>query len=69
MSQENVEIVRRFIDVYNRRDFEGIIELMDRLSNSGPASWDSSPSIAHPKVSHIATSRCSTRPTITLRSS
>jgi ketosteroid isomerase-like protein len=29
MSQENVEIVRRFIDVYNRRDFEGIIGLID----------------------------------------
>jgi ketosteroid isomerase-like protein len=29
MSQENVEIVHRFIEAYNRRDFEGIIELMD----------------------------------------
>ena len=29
MSQENVEIVRRFLDVYNRRDFEGIIEVID----------------------------------------
>ena len=29
MSQENVEIVRRFVDVYNRRDFEGMIELID----------------------------------------
>lgn len=29
MSQENVEIARRFVEVYNRRDFEGIIELMD----------------------------------------
>ena len=29
MSQENVEIVQRFIEAYNRRDFEGIIELMD----------------------------------------
>jgi ketosteroid isomerase-like protein len=29
MSQENVEIVQRFVEAYNRRDFEGIIELMD----------------------------------------
>jgi ketosteroid isomerase-like protein len=29
MSQENVEVVRRFIEAYNRRDFEAIIELMD----------------------------------------
>jgi ketosteroid isomerase-like protein len=29
MSQENVEIARRFVEAYNRRDFEGIIELMD----------------------------------------
>jgi ketosteroid isomerase-like protein len=29
MSQENVEIVRRFMEAYNRRDFEGIIELID----------------------------------------
>src|SRR3954464_11467793 len=29
MSQENVEIVRRFIEAYNHRDFERIIELMD----------------------------------------
>ena len=29
MSQENVEVVRRFIETYNRRDFDGIIELLD----------------------------------------
>src|SRR4051794_13463481 len=29
MSQENVEIVRCFLEAYNRRDFDGIIELMD----------------------------------------
>jgi ketosteroid isomerase-like protein len=29
MSEENVDVVRRFIDVYNRRDFEGIIEVID----------------------------------------
>jgi ketosteroid isomerase-like protein len=29
MSQENVEIVRRFLDVYNRRDFEGMKEVID----------------------------------------
>jgi ketosteroid isomerase-like protein len=29
MSQENVEVVRRFLEVYNRRDFEGITELID----------------------------------------
>jgi len=29
MSRENVEIVRRFVEAYNGRDFEGIIELMD----------------------------------------
>jgi ketosteroid isomerase-like protein len=29
MSRENVEVIRRFIDVYNRRDFEGIIEVID----------------------------------------
>jgi ketosteroid isomerase-like protein len=29
MSQENVEIVRRFLEAYNRRDLEGMIELMD----------------------------------------
>jgi ketosteroid isomerase-like protein len=29
MSQENVEIVRRFLEVYNRRDFEGITEVID----------------------------------------
>ena len=29
MSQENVEIVRRWIDAYNRRDFEGIVEIID----------------------------------------
>ena len=29
MSQENVEIVRRFVEVYNRRDFEGMTELID----------------------------------------
>jgi ketosteroid isomerase-like protein len=29
MSQQNVEIVRRFIDAYNRRDLEGMIEVMD----------------------------------------
>jgi ketosteroid isomerase-like protein len=30
MSQENVEIVRRWLDAYNRRDFEGVIGLTDR---------------------------------------
>jgi ketosteroid isomerase-like protein len=29
MSQKNVEIVRRFLEAYNRRDFETINELMD----------------------------------------
>jgi ketosteroid isomerase-like protein len=29
MSQENVEVVRRFLEAYNRRDFDRIIELMD----------------------------------------
>jgi ketosteroid isomerase-like protein len=29
MSQKNVEIVRRFIEAYNRRDFDGLIELID----------------------------------------
>jgi ketosteroid isomerase-like protein len=29
MSRENVEIVRRFMEAYNRRDFEGMIELID----------------------------------------
>jgi ketosteroid isomerase-like protein len=29
MSKENVEIVRRFLEVYNRRDFEGIVEVID----------------------------------------
>ena len=29
MSQENVEIVRRWIDAFNRRDFEGIREVID----------------------------------------
>src|SRR3954451_8273186 len=29
MSQENVEVVRRFVEAYNRRDLEGMIELMD----------------------------------------
>ena len=29
MSQENVEAVRRWVDAYNRRDFEGIIGLTD----------------------------------------
>jgi ketosteroid isomerase-like protein len=29
MSQENVEIVRRFVEAYNRRDFEGITETID----------------------------------------
>jgi ketosteroid isomerase-like protein len=29
MSQENVEVVRRFLEAYNRRDFELITELMD----------------------------------------
>src|SRR5215216_2817182 len=29
MSQENVEVVRRFLEAYNRRDFEGMIDVMD----------------------------------------
>ena len=29
MSQENVEIVRRWIDAYNRRDIDGLLELSD----------------------------------------
>src|SRR4051794_6912857 len=29
MSQENVEVVRRLMEAYNRRDFEGIIEVID----------------------------------------
>src|SRR5207244_491320 len=29
MSQENVEIVRRWIEAYNRRDFEGLTELTE----------------------------------------
>src|SRR6266571_7669653 len=29
MSQENVETVRRFLEAYNRRDFESINELID----------------------------------------
>jgi ketosteroid isomerase-like protein len=29
MSQENVEVVRSFLEAYNRRDFERINELMD----------------------------------------
>ena len=29
MSQENVEIVRRFLEAYNRRDFAAINQLMD----------------------------------------
>jgi ketosteroid isomerase-like protein len=29
MSQENVEVVRRFLEAYNRRDFETINELID----------------------------------------
>src|SRR5215212_3314252 len=29
MSRENVVIARRFLESYNRRDFEGIIEIMD----------------------------------------
>jgi ketosteroid isomerase-like protein len=29
MSQENVEVVRRWVDAYNRRDFESIIGLTD----------------------------------------
>jgi ketosteroid isomerase-like protein len=29
MSQENVEIVRRFLDAYNRRDHEAMVELID----------------------------------------
>jgi ketosteroid isomerase-like protein len=29
ISEQNVEIVRRFIEAYNRRNFESIIELMD----------------------------------------
>jgi ketosteroid isomerase-like protein len=29
MSQENVEIVRRFLEAYNSRDFEAINELID----------------------------------------
>jgi ketosteroid isomerase-like protein len=29
MSQENVDAVRRWVDAYNRRDFEGIVRLTD----------------------------------------
>jgi ketosteroid isomerase-like protein len=29
MSQQNVEIVRRFLDVYNSRDLEAMVELID----------------------------------------
>ena len=29
MSQENVEVVRRFLEAYNRRDLAGMIALMD----------------------------------------
>ena len=29
MSQENVEVVRRWVEAYNRRDFDGIIEVTD----------------------------------------
>ena len=29
MSRENVEVVRRFFEVYNRRDFEGILGVID----------------------------------------
>src|SRR5438552_1781480 len=29
MSRENVEVVQRWIEAYNRRDFEGIIDLTD----------------------------------------
>jgi ketosteroid isomerase-like protein len=30
MSRANVEVVRRWIDAYNRRDFDGLLELTDR---------------------------------------
>jgi ketosteroid isomerase-like protein len=29
MSQQNVEIVRRWVDAYNRRDIDGLIEISD----------------------------------------
>jgi ketosteroid isomerase-like protein len=29
MSQENVEVVRRWIDAYNQRDIEGLLDLSD----------------------------------------
>ena len=29
MSQENVEVVQHWVEAYNRRDFEGILELTD----------------------------------------
>jgi ketosteroid isomerase-like protein len=29
MPKQNIEIVRRWIDAYNRRDFEGLIEVTD----------------------------------------
>ena len=29
MSRENVEIVQRWIDAYNRRDMEGLIEVIE----------------------------------------
>ena len=29
MSQENVEIVRRLVDAWNRQDLEGILALID----------------------------------------
>jgi hypothetical protein len=29
MSQENVEVVRRFLESYNSRDVDGIIAIMD----------------------------------------
>jgi hypothetical protein len=30
MSQANVDAARRWIDAYNRRDFDGLLELTDR---------------------------------------
>ena len=44
MSQENVEIVRRWIGDYNRRHTEGLIGLTTRSSCSGRTSSPSNPS-------------------------
>jgi hypothetical protein len=67
MSQENVETVRRWVDAYNRRDFEGIIGLTDPGSEF-QSRFVAIESVFPPtKASLTPTSRRSTMPTITSR--